>query len=82
MVCGCFPLATQHPNKFLIQFQADSSVHVHWKGAAEIVLGSCTHYMDENESLVDMSGEKVGNCVSLCRDKICAKGLPYHCVLI
>ncbi|XP_009128346.1 calcium-transporting ATPase 10, plasma membrane-type isoform X1 [Brassica rapa] len=41
-------------------FQPDSSVHVHWKGAAEIVLGSCTHYMDENESLVGMSGEKMG----------------------
>lgn len=34
--------------------------------------------MDENESLVDMSGEKVGNCVSLCRAIVCTKGLPYH----
>ncbi|KAG5413158.1 hypothetical protein IGI04_000725 [Brassica rapa subsp. trilocularis] len=49
-----------YSNKVLIQFQPDSSVHVHWKGAAEIVLGSCTHYMDENESLVGMSGEKMG----------------------
>ncbi|XP_026457965.1 calcium-transporting ATPase 10, plasma membrane-type-like [Papaver somniferum] len=24
----------------------DSQVHIHWKGAAEIVLGSCTEYLD------------------------------------
>ncbi|KAI3932659.1 hypothetical protein MKW98_012630, partial [Papaver atlanticum] len=24
----------------------DSQVHVHWKGAAEIILGSCTEYLD------------------------------------
>ena len=54
-----FPLLISILISFLIQFQPDSTVHVHWKGAAEIVLGSCTHYMDENESPVDMSGDKV-----------------------
>lgn len=29
----------------------DSDVHVHWKGAAEIVLASCTAYMDENDGV-------------------------------
>jgi Ca2+-transporting ATPase len=26
----------------------DSQVHIHWKGAAEIVLSSCTRYVDSN----------------------------------
>ncbi|XP_071910010.1 calcium-transporting ATPase 8, plasma membrane-type-like isoform X3 [Coffea arabica] len=29
----------------------DSDIHVHWKGAAEIVLASCTAYMDENDGI-------------------------------
>lgn len=28
--------------------QSNSQVHVHWKGAAEIILGSCTGYLDAN----------------------------------
>lgn len=32
--------------------QPDSEeVHVHWKGAAEMVLVSCTSYMDENDDI-------------------------------
>lgn len=73
LVCGCFTLVNQHPNELLTQFQPDSSVHVHWKGAAEIVLGSCTHYMDENASLAEMSGDKVNNRVSLYHNIICRK---------
>ncbi|KAL0726682.1 hypothetical protein Bca4012_022775 [Brassica carinata] len=75
-----FPFNSEQKRGGVAVKSPDSSVHVHWKGAAEIVLGSCTHYMDENESLVDMSGEKVGNSVSLCRDIVCTKGLPYHCM--
>lgn len=66
-----FLLVNQHPNDFLIHFQPDSSVHIHWKGAAEIVLGSCTHYMDESESFVDMSEDKVSNYVSFYHDRVC-----------
>ncbi|KAF9675091.1 hypothetical protein SADUNF_Sadunf10G0195300 [Salix dunnii] len=29
----------------------DSKVHIHWKGAAEMVLASCTRYLDSNGSL-------------------------------
>lgn len=39
--------------------QADAQVHIHWKGAAEIVLASCTRYMDSNDQLVEMDEEKV-----------------------
>ncbi|KAJ4899354.1 plasma membrane-type protein [Raphanus sativus] len=60
-------------------FQPDSSVHVHWKGAAEIVLGSCTHYMDENESLVDMSSDKMAELKDAIND-MAARSL--RCVAI
>ncbi|XP_054781751.1 calcium-transporting ATPase 9, plasma membrane-type-like isoform X2 [Prosopis cineraria] len=36
---------------------ADSSVHIHWKGAAEIVLGSCTQYLDSNGHLQSIDAE-------------------------
>ncbi|KVI05843.1 Calcium-transporting P-type ATPase, N-terminal autoinhibitory domain-containing protein [Cynara cardunculus var. scolymus] len=36
---------------FSIHFHADSQVHIHWKGAAEIVLASCKEYLDTNGSL-------------------------------
>ncbi|KAJ1439835.1 P-type ATPase [Sesbania bispinosa] len=44
---------------------ADSDVHIHWKGAAEIVLACCTGYMDANDQLVEMDEEKFGNLVRL-----------------
>lgn len=44
---------------FLIYMQADSDVHIHWKGAAEIVLACCTGYIDANDHLVGMDEEKV-----------------------
>ncbi|KAJ9557670.1 hypothetical protein OSB04_012284 [Centaurea solstitialis] len=37
----------------------NSEVHIHWKGAAEILLDACTSYMDENESLVPLDVDKV-----------------------
>ncbi|CAL0327895.1 unnamed protein product [Lupinus luteus] len=38
---------------------ANSEVHIHWKGAAEIVLACCTSYIDANEQLVEMDEEKM-----------------------
>ncbi|KAK9017777.1 hypothetical protein V6N11_000781 [Hibiscus sabdariffa] len=37
----------------------DSKVHIHWKGAAEIVLAACTWYLDANGETVAMDKEKV-----------------------
>ncbi|KAG7540966.1 P-type ATPase cytoplasmic domain N [Arabidopsis thaliana x Arabidopsis arenosa] len=54
-----FPFNSEKKRGGVAVKSPDSSVHVHWKGAAEIVLGSCTHYMDENESFVDMSEDKM-----------------------
>nr|XP_029148964.1 calcium-transporting ATPase 8, plasma membrane-type isoform X3 [Arachis hypogaea] len=39
--------------------EADSEVHIHWKGAAEIVLACCTRYIDANDQLIDMDEEKM-----------------------
>ncbi|KAL3743975.1 hypothetical protein ACJRO7_013258 [Eucalyptus globulus] len=36
----------------------DSEAHIHWKGAAEIVLASCTKYMDANDQVVAMDEDK------------------------
>ncbi|CAA0396960.1 Calcium-transporting ATPase 10, plasma membrane-type [Arabidopsis thaliana] len=55
-----FPFNSEKKRGGVAVKSPDSSVHVHWKGAAEIVLGSCTHYMDESESFVDMSEDKMG----------------------
>ncbi|TYJ20830.1 hypothetical protein E1A91_A08G023900v1 [Gossypium mustelinum] len=37
----------------------DSKVHIHWKGAAEIVLVACTRYLDTNGEAVAMDEEKM-----------------------
>ncbi|KAA8535833.1 hypothetical protein F0562_030847 [Nyssa sinensis] len=37
----------------------DHQVHIHWKGAAEIVLASCTKYIDANDHLVPLDGNEV-----------------------
>lgn len=36
---------------FLILCQTDSQVHLHWKGAAEVILASCSQFMDADGSL-------------------------------
>ncbi|KAF3438613.1 hypothetical protein FNV43_RR21376 [Rhamnella rubrinervis] len=43
------PAALLHP---------DSQVHVHWKGAAEIVLASCTGFIDTNNGITAMDEDK------------------------
>lgn len=37
----------------------NSEVHIHWKGAAEIVLASCTAYIDTDDHLVEMDEDKL-----------------------
>ncbi|QHN82540.1 ARM REPEAT PROTEIN INTERACTING WITH [Arachis hypogaea] len=53
--------------------EADSEVHIHWKGATEIVLACCPRYIDANDQLIDMDEEKdpcrpgVKDSVELCQ---------------
>ncbi|XP_028790899.1 calcium-transporting ATPase 9, plasma membrane-type-like [Neltuma alba] len=42
----------------LLKQNVDSTVHIHWKGAAEIVLGKCSQYLDSNGSLLSIEEEK------------------------
>ncbi|GMH16066.1 hypothetical protein Nepgr_017907 [Nepenthes gracilis] len=35
----------------------NSDVHIHWKGAAEMVLASCTHFLDTDGSLKSIDNE-------------------------
>ncbi|XP_024962705.1 calcium-transporting ATPase 8, plasma membrane-type-like isoform X2 [Cynara cardunculus var. scolymus] len=42
-----------------VAVKPNSEVHIHWKGAAEILLDACTSYLDDNESLVALDGDKV-----------------------
>jgi hypothetical protein len=39
--------------------QGDSEVHLHWKGAAEIVLSCCTSWLDSSGSSQRMTPDKV-----------------------
>ncbi|KAK4427477.1 Calcium-transporting ATPase 9, plasma membrane-type [Sesamum alatum] len=38
--------------------RTESKVHIHWKGAAEIILSSCSQYIDVNGSLQSMDKDK------------------------
>ncbi|EOA18057.1 hypothetical protein CARUB_v10006503mg [Capsella rubella] len=74
-----FPFNSEKKRGGVAVKSSDLSVHVHWKGAAEIVLGSCTHYMDENESFVDMSEDKMAGLIDAIND-MAARSL--RCVAI
>ncbi|CAI9114541.1 OLC1v1015288C1 [Oldenlandia corymbosa var. corymbosa] len=41
-----------------VRGKSNSQVHVHWKGAAEIILDLCTKYLDTNGCLQSISGNK------------------------
>ncbi|TYI06859.1 hypothetical protein ES332_A10G188600v1 [Gossypium tomentosum] len=38
--------------------RSDAEVHIHWKGAAEIVLAACSGYLDSNGCLQSMNEDK------------------------
>ncbi|CAL0332120.1 unnamed protein product [Lupinus luteus] len=42
-----------------VAVKTDSGVHIHWKGAAEIVLGACNRYFDSKGHLQSIEEEKV-----------------------
>lgn len=43
----------------VVSWQADSEVYIHWKGAAEMVLSSCTKYLDLNGEVHSMEDNEV-----------------------
>lgn len=42
--------------------QSESKVHVHWKGAAELILASCTSWLDADGLPQELTLDKV--CLS------------------
>ncbi|KAL3567065.1 hypothetical protein D5086_032480, partial [Populus alba] len=49
----------------------DSQVHIHWKGAAEIVLASCTKYVDASGNTVPLDQDKVSFFKKAIEDMAC-----------
>ncbi|XP_071723051.1 calcium-transporting ATPase 10, plasma membrane-type-like [Rutidosis leptorrhynchoides] len=58
LICS-FPFNSEKKRGGVAVKQSDSEVHVHWKGAAEIVLAQCTRYMNSNEQLLPLDEAKV-----------------------
>ncbi|KAI3801602.1 hypothetical protein L1987_29711 [Smallanthus sonchifolius] len=58
-IIHAFPFNSEKKRGGVAVKRPDSQVHVHWKGAAEIVLAACTTYMDGNERLVPLDDGKV-----------------------
>ncbi|ESW10749.1 hypothetical protein PHAVU_009G234600 [Phaseolus vulgaris] len=54
-----FPFNSEKKRGGVALQTADSNIHIHWKGAAEIVLACCTGYIDANDQLVGMDEEKM-----------------------
>ncbi|GKV43768.1 hypothetical protein SLEP1_g51021 [Rubroshorea leprosula] len=42
----------------LIKKKEDNTVHVHWKGAAEMILAMCSNYYDASGVMKDLNGEE------------------------
>ncbi|KAJ8899044.1 hypothetical protein K2173_008875 [Erythroxylum novogranatense] len=54
-----------------VAIRMDSKVHIHWKGAAEIVLSSCTRYLDSSgcSQLSDADKEFFKNAIDLMAER-------------
>ncbi|KAL4590044.1 hypothetical protein LXL04_002962 [Taraxacum kok-saghyz] len=58
-VVHAFPFNSEKKRGGVAVKLPNSEVHIHWKGAAEIVLGACTSYMDTDENLVPLDADKM-----------------------
>ncbi|KAK4762027.1 hypothetical protein SAY87_029911 [Trapa incisa] len=58
LILHVFPFNSEKKRGGVALRLADERVHIHWKGAAEIVLASCTQYMDFNGQIVAMDENK------------------------
>ncbi|KAF3430971.1 hypothetical protein FNV43_RR25701 [Rhamnella rubrinervis] len=57
-VLHVFPFNSEKKRGGVALKRSDSKVHIHWKGAAEIVLASCTGYLDSNGCLQSINEDK------------------------
>jgi len=63
MVSTLPPFLMQQSSNFDVNsptlLQSNSDVHIHWKGAAEMVLASCTQFLDVDGSVKSIEEDKV-----------------------
>ncbi|KAL8039978.1 hypothetical protein ABFX02_10G070500 [Erythranthe guttata] len=59
VIIHAFPFNSEKKRGGVAVKLSNSEVHVHWKGAAEMVLASCTSYIDANDNVVQMDEDKV-----------------------
>ncbi|KAK6263940.1 hypothetical protein SCA6_019374 [Theobroma cacao] len=57
-VLHVFPFNSEKKRGGVALQLSDSQVHIHWKGAAELVLASCSRYLDSNGCLQSIDEEK------------------------
>ncbi|KAM0017791.1 putative P-type Ca(2+) transporter [Helianthus debilis subsp. tardiflorus] len=60
-IVHAFPFNSEKKRGGVAVKLSDSEVHIHWKGAAEIVLAACTSYMDTNGTVVPLDNDKMEN---------------------
>ncbi|PIN19114.1 Calcium transporting ATPase [Handroanthus impetiginosus] len=59
VIIHAFPFNSEKKRGGVAVKLSNSEIRVHWKGAAEIVLDSCTSYIDENDNVVLMDEDKL-----------------------
>ncbi|KAK6152216.1 hypothetical protein DH2020_014851 [Rehmannia glutinosa] len=59
VIIHAFPFNSEKKRGGVALKLSESEVRVHWKGAAEIVLASCTSYIDANDCVVPMDEDKL-----------------------
>ncbi|XP_021296953.1 calcium-transporting ATPase 9, plasma membrane-type [Herrania umbratica] len=57
-VLHVFPFNSEKKRGGVALQRSDSQVHIHWKGAAELVLASCSRYLDSNGCVQSIKEEK------------------------
>ncbi|GKV00330.1 hypothetical protein SLEP1_g13037 [Rubroshorea leprosula] len=82
-----FPFNSEKKRGGVAIISPDSKVHIHWKGAPEMVLAACTQYLDANDNFIAIDEDKVGE-YCLCYDMntviwidlfILGIGKQFHC---
>ncbi|XP_047968841.1 calcium-transporting ATPase 10, plasma membrane-type-like isoform X1 [Salvia hispanica] len=58
-IIHAFPFNSEKKRGGVALKLSNSEIRVHWKGAAEIVLASCTHYIDADDNVVEMDEDKL-----------------------
>ncbi|KAJ8452142.1 LOW QUALITY PROTEIN: hypothetical protein Cgig2_016723 [Carnegiea gigantea] len=59
-ILHAFPFNSEKKRGGVAVKTLDSEVHIHWKGAAELVLASCTSYIDDNDCVASLDEDKLG----------------------